>query len=310
VDPLGNGIIANRDAEGNVTHTTVVSDVLSHTSYLNPDDAKTLNETTVKYAERGRPIARTVWLNPLGQVDPANPPIAGEGGIPATDGLTTRYQYDENLTDGVGLDAQFAQHITDLGVGAGSDGSATLVTTPAGRRSLSVRDGLGRTVRTVQLASDGSALTSNTTTYDTLVAIASYGNVLETSVANALGHTNRRRTDGAGRTIETVDAENYITHFTFDANGNQLTVRDPNNVGEDCVYDSRNRRTQCADTQEQLEAVNRQFVYDAYGNVLQQIDAKGNATVHLYDARNRKTSTTDRSSSSRAGRSRKLPACS
>jgi len=90
VDPLGNDTITNRDAEGNVTHTAVVSDLLSHTSYLNLDDAKTLSETTVKYDERGRPIARTVWLTPLGNVDPTNPPIAGENGVPAADSLTTR----------------------------------------------------------------------------------------------------------------------------------------------------------------------------------------------------------------------------
>ena len=297
VDPLGHGTITNRDAAGNITHTAVVSDVLSHSSYLNPDDTKTLNETTVKYDERGRVVARTVWLEPLGQVDPNDPPIY-EGSPPApgetTGGLTTTYQYDDNLTDGTGLDAQFAQHLADLNLSPDSDGSATLVTTPAGRRTLSISDGLGRSVRTVQLASDDSALTSNTTAYDTVVAITDYGDVLETAVANAIGYTNRRRTDGAGRTVETVDAENYVTHFSFDSSGNQLALRDPNNVGEDCVFDARNRKVQCADTQEQLESVNRQFVYDAHGNVLQQIDAKGHATAHAYDARDRKTNTTDR----------------
>jgi hypothetical protein len=29
-------------------------------------------------------------------------PIAGLEGIPSTDGLTTSYQYDENLTDDIG----------------------------------------------------------------------------------------------------------------------------------------------------------------------------------------------------------------
>jgi len=288
VDPLGNGRITNRDAAG------MVSDVLNHASYLNPDDAKTLAETTVRYDARGRPVARTVWLTPLGQIDPDNPPIAGEDGIPATDDLTTHYQYDENLTDGVGLDADFNQYVADLGFGAGSDGSATLVTSPASRRTLTIRDGLGRTVRTVQLAADGSALTQVTTTYDTVVNIAGYGDVLETATADALGHTTRRRTDGAGRTIETVDAENNITQFWYDADGNRLKFRDPNGVGEDCTYDARNRRTSCADTQEQAEGVQRGWVYDKHGNVLQQTDAKGNATVHVYDARDRKTSATDR----------------
>ena len=294
VDPLGHGTITNTDAEGNVTHTATVEDVQSHVNVNDPTDAKTLAETTTRYDERGRPIARTVWLTPRGTVDPNNPPIAGENGIPSTDGLTTRMRYDDNLTDGVGLDADFAQHMADLGLGADSDGGATLTTSPEGRRTLSVSDGFGRTVRTTQLDSTGVALTSNTITHDTLVAVTGYGDCLETSVANALGHTNRRGTDGAGRTIQVVDAENFITQFTFDGNGNRLSVHDPNNVGDDCTYNERNRRVRCADTQEQIEHVNRQWVYDAHGNMIQRIDAKGNATLTAYDARNRRTSATDR----------------
>ena len=132
-------------------------------------------------------------------------------------------QYDDNLADGVGLDADFAQHLADLGLGADSDGGATLTTSPEGRRTLSVSDGLKRTIRTTQLDSTGAALTSNTTTHDTMVTVAGYGDCLETSVANALSHTNRRRFDGAGRTIQVVDAENFITQFTFDGNGNRLS---------------------------------------------------------------------------------------
>ena len=203
---LGHGTITNTDAEGNVTHTATVEDVQSQVNFKDPTDAKTLSEGTMRYDERNRPIARTVWLSPRGTIDPNNPPIAGEDGIPATDGLTTRMQYDDDLTDGVGLDADFAQHLADLGIGADSDGSATLATSSEGRRTLSVSDGLGRTVRTTQLDSTGATLTSSTATHDTMAAVAGYGDCPETSVTNALGHTNRRRTDGAGRTIQVVDA--------------------------------------------------------------------------------------------------------
>ena len=39
-----------------------------------------------------------------GTVDTANPPISGLNGVSAADGLTTRYLYDNNLSDGVGFD--------------------------------------------------------------------------------------------------------------------------------------------------------------------------------------------------------------
>ena len=36
--------------------------------------------------------------------------------------------------------------------------------------------------------------------------------------------------------------------MTYDAIGNQLTIRDPNRVGADMVYDAHNRNTQRTDT--------------------------------------------------------------
>ena len=85
-----------------------------------------------KYDSRNRPIARTVWLVARGTVDVNNPPIAGDPGIAAAEGLTTRWQYDENCTDNAGLDATFSAHFAGLGLGANADGSAVLVTNPAG----------------------------------------------------------------------------------------------------------------------------------------------------------------------------------
>jgi YD repeat-containing protein len=38
-------------------------------------------------------------------VDVANPPIAGLAGIPLADGLTEQFLYDNNLSDGIGLEA-------------------------------------------------------------------------------------------------------------------------------------------------------------------------------------------------------------
>ncbi len=294
IDPLGHGTITHADPLGNVTHTAAVADVLSHTNHLDPINAKTYREVTTRYDERGRVIASTTWLVTRGVIDPTNPPIAGDNGVAAADGLTSRSQYDEHLTDNSGLNQQFSQHLTGLVLGPDIDGSARLVTNPAGERALAISDGVHRSFRAVQLDANGAALTSNTQTYDALVTVANYGDVLETSSANALGHTNRSRSDGAGRSIQSVDAANFVTNVKSDANGNRLSVRDPNNVGQDCVFDALNRDNQCADTQELLDNVNRRKSFNLAGQVVQEIDAKNKTTSHVYDARGRKATTTDR----------------
>jgi RHS repeat-associated protein len=297
-DPYGHGTIVNVDNLGQVTHTASVSNVISHAAnYKDPIDTQTLGETTTKYDSRGRVTARTVWLTPLGQIDPNNVPIYT--GAPVNDsanppaapyGLTTTYAYDDNLTDNTGLDATFSTHLTGLSLGVDSDGSAVLTTNPAGERTLAIRDGLGRGVRSVQLDGSNAALTSNTSTFDIVVTISGYGDVLETTSANALGHTNKSRTDGVGRTIQTLDATSAITAFTYDAGGRRLSGRDPNNVGQDCTYDALGRDLSCTDT---AGAVTSR-TFNLAGNVKAQVDAKSHTTTMVYDSRGRRVGMTDR----------------
>ena len=56
----------------------------------------------------------------LFSVDLANPPIAGLGSIPAADGLTTQYLYDDNLADGIGLDSSTGLAYTKMATGSGT----------------------------------------------------------------------------------------------------------------------------------------------------------------------------------------------
>ena len=145
----------------------------------NPINAKTLSESTTRFDGRGRTIATTTWLVPLGAVDPENPPIAGLSGVAATDGLTTQYLYDDNLTDGVGLDSttglsftkmaatgsasvSLSAAITKLAAAEASGGAAiTFSATAPGRASVvinaqdevsfSISDAAGRTSPQLQL---------------------------------------------------------------------------------------------------------------------------------------------------------------
>ena len=289
-NPLDEGTISNRDPRGLVVHTARVSNVSQQAAYDDPADADTYGETTTRYDARGRPAARTVWLVPRGAVDPADPPIAGEGGVPAADGLTSTWAYDDDLTDGSGLDQTFTQHLNGLNLGAGATGSATLTRNAAGERTLSLRDAAGRTRRTVQLAADDTVLTQTTRSYDAVVNVAGYGDVLETTGANLAAHATTARTDAAGRTVEAVDALGKVTSYEYDAGGNVLSVRDPNGVGRDCVYDRLGRDTSCTDTAGDTTTRG----YDLAGNVVAETDAKNQTTTHTFDARGRETQTTDR----------------
>ena len=78
--------------------------------------------------------------------------------------------------------------------------------------------------------------------------------------------------------------------MTYDAGANQLTVRDPNNVGANMVYDSLGRNTQRTDTFGDVTKTD----YDRDGNAVKQTDAKNKYTLISFDSRNRRKSTTDR----------------
>jgi YD repeat-containing protein len=245
-----------------------------------------VTETTTAYDVRHRPIFRTVWLQPLGAIDNNNPPIAGQNGIPSSQGLTTAFRYDDNLADALGLsnpaDANsVAPYLTGLGFGANADGRAMVVINPAGEPSWTIYDGLGRVVRVV----DGNG-NATTTTYD----IVDTNGLVDTTVTDALGHAVVKAQDAAGWTRSSADQLGFVTTQSFDADGNVLSVRDPNAVGQDCLYDSRNRRTQCTDT---AGAVT-QTGYDFNNNVTAMTDGLGHVTSMAFDARDRKVATTDR----------------
>jgi RHS repeat-associated protein len=76
----------------------------------------------------------------------------------------------------------------------------------------------------------------------------------------------------------------------YDADSSQLSVYDPNDVGQVCVYDARNRKAQCTDTHGDVN----QWTYDANSNQLTFTDNKGQSDLSFYDARDRQTSYTSR----------------
>jgi len=277
-----------QDFNGNTTHVVRLKDFATFANCCmnDPIDTDTLSEATTKFDARHRAVAQTTWLIARGAVDPNDVPIAGDNGVPATDGLTTRWRYDENLTDSQGIDADYSTQINArLGVGyfgSNANGYAIETTNPAGEKSVSIYDGMCRMI----LQIDGN-LNSVKSTYDVVV-----NGLLETSAVDALNHMSKSRADGIGRVRESVDAENRITTFEYDANANRVKFRNANIVGQDCVFDDRNRDKQCTDTAVPPSVT--KMIFDAHNNVTVLTDSMNKTAVCAFDARDRKISYTDR----------------
>lgn len=304
--------ISNTDHEGNATHTATVS-APPVSNYSNPVDADTLQETTTRFDGLNRPTHTTRWLVPLGTVDesarvslgdPTGVPIAGLDGIPATDGLTTSYVYDEDLTDGQGIDLTYAAQLAVLATrgtafSADVNGYATAITNPAGETSVIIQDGLGRTVMTINPEGDtqtirhDEVLPAATLAPAHLTDIPLPGDLLVTTSTDALGHETIKFTDAAGRTILIQDAAGNLAGMAYDASSNRTISRDPNGLGENCEFDNLNRETACADLQEQSETTSRTKTYNTHNSLLTSTDAEGEITENTYDTRDRLASSED-----------------
>ncbi|MBX2850875.1 MAG: hypothetical protein KTR15_03915 [Phycisphaeraceae bacterium] len=368
IDPEGHGRAMGHDFAGNVTHTAAVEDLVSDIvtapngvpTIANSDDGgpgvwdapdtRTLSETTTRFDSKNRPVANTVWLEPLGKVDPNDAPIlyggAIEGGTNAQtaatglttgDGLTTLYYYSEDIyetpvvstagvegppTRAAGQDNAFLVHqfaaapaidlnptlnkLDALGIDLFETGviddktnaSARAMINAEGEISVTIMDGLGRAVISAMLnPTNFQPVTWSTVSHDRVVTVnglngQASGLALETLSISALNHLNRSITDGVGRTVQAIDAEGNAALLTYDNNGNAIRTRNANAVGQDCVFDARNRDTVCTDTQGDTTS----RLYNANNQVLKVTDAKGvsNQADTVYDARGRVTQTTSR----------------
>jgi len=166
-----------------------------------------------------------VWLVVRGSVNANSVPIAGGGlgGDPAVtisgvvQGLTTFWTYDDDLTDGVGIDDDYSTQIGTLGAGyfdAGFDGYAVETTNPENEKTVSIYDGAGRLVMSL----DGEGKASKME-YDVVVTAATVntgkpaasagapGDLLSVKQLDPLGHAITRYSDAAGRVIMLADAQ-------------------------------------------------------------------------------------------------------
>ena len=321
-NPLGHGGIKNTDHSGRATHMAGIALTDTHTNLNDPLDAKTLEEVTVRFDELGRRVASTQWLIPQAQVEPNAVPIAGLDGVSGDDGLTAQTIHDVDLTDGEGLDdstglvvdrlgggsysvslasalAKLAEPVANgggnLSFGAGATGSAAVSINAEEELSFLIYDAKRRPVMKGVIEPHGgnnpnALMLWVCTVHDATVSRPLYGDLLETRTVDALGHSVASLSDGRGQILEKVDQAGFVSTLDYDANGNVIKTRDPNNVGEDCVFDELNRRTACTDTANHTA----QAAYDRAGNRVSETDAKNASTTYVIDARGRRVQETDR----------------
>ena len=269
-------------------------------------------------------MASTVWRQPLGLIDVAAPPIAGFGGVSGTQGLTTQTLYDADLTDNVGLEtaggipvtnplggtytvslnaaiAKLGQPIAQGGSGitfaAGTPGSAVVSLNAENEVSFSISDAQGRSLMSgilnphdaVAPNTAGTLLTWSCIVPDTTETIDRKVYLTSLSV-DALGNTTKSRSNALGHTVQSVDQSGNVSTVQYDAGGNAIISRDPNSVGQDCIYDALRRRAQCTDTVGSVTASG----YDKSGQQITATDAKNKVTHYAFDARGRRWKETDR----------------
>jgi len=154
-------------------------------------------------------------------------------------------------------------------------------------------DALNRLIVTTHLA-DNSTITANYTSTG-----------LAYLKTDELGRETQMEYDHAGRPTEVlqpdatygnISGNSPTTTTTYDANGNVLTVTDPDSNEKTFTYDSRNRRTKttfpaAADwlNSGTSTAGNISTTYDAAGNVLTVTNQLGQVTTTAYDEANRPT---------------------
>ena len=311
-------------AAGDVAHTGVIADIDNFTQptgaigtagyNTNLPDSETLNEATTRYDERHRPLARTVWLVARGAVDPDNVPIAGLDSVPQSDGLTTRWLYDEDLTDGVGLDnatgisvdkldgsgtfnvsiAGLLSELTADGTDAGidSDFYGVVAINPEEEVSVSISDGTGRSVLSGVIESHqtdtglaaNDPVTWSTVEYDSVVTISGFGAGGSTS-GDVLETIQRRRTDRTGQ----PGAVTLVTKSRSDGSGRRSKVRTPRPVSPFLTYDANSNRLTARDPNE----VGLDCTYDERNRDTSCTDTQGDNTQRTYDKNNNVLVSTD-----------------
>ena len=283
-------------------------------------------------------------------INPNNVPIAGidadgDGTIdaPLTDGLPSMTFYDSNLTDGVGLDSTLGIQVpvydsalsssvsissllsqlqteTGISFAAGSAGSAVLSVNGEQELSVSISDGMGRTVMVaqVELAAGGLSVPSDSNAAkkgEPDASASGYSSETGAELSNTVWQANTG-TKGESTFTSTSSSSSASprlrvtpssslspitwSYTTYDHTFDLGTVAQPKLVAEVRSIDAfgnitRSRIDRAGRTIQSLDADNNVTLmeYDAGSNMLQVRDPNSVGYDAVYDELGRSTSRTD-----------------
>jgi RHS repeat-associated protein len=191
--------------------------------------------------------------------------------------------------------------------------SSTVVTAAGSLVTSSTYDAAGNIISVTQ--PDGSSLTN---TYDAAHRLIGIADIFQesssytldalndrtlTNVADTTGkvqHTHSGSFDALGRMLQDIGGVGQTTIYTYDGNGNAVTITDPLNHQTQHAFDALNRPITTTDhagnvTQTSYDAHDRiisatdpnlnttQYIYDGFGDLIQQVSPTTGTTVYRYD---------------------------
>ena len=273
-DAKNNVVTYGYDALGRRTTVTDAKNNVFTTTYdgngnvLTTKDAKGNTIRSTVYNSRNLPVkvtnaaknTTTYTYTPLGKVESITAPLNS----------SKTYSYNSRGLNTAVRDANNQSSTATYDV----LGNVTKLSGPLGGSTTYTYDAMGRL--------DSESTTSGGTvrySYNEL-------NVKE-QVTNARGQVRKYFHDAMGRITGFVGAEDSVG-YTYDANGNVLTVTDKNGTITR-EYDALNRVTKYTDTFGNVI----QYEYDAVGNLSRMVYPDNTAVTYTYDANNNLLSVTD-----------------
>ena len=182
-------------------------------------------------------------------------------------------------------------------------GNLTSVTLPDNSKLTYGYDTAHRVISVTDLFSNSTAYT-----------LDGLGDVTLTNLSNPKGTVTRTHSgvfDALGRVLQDIGGVGQTTSYTYDPNGNALTITDPDNNLTQQSFDALNRlstvtypspggiATMTYDQHDHVLTVTdpnsnvTSYIYDGFGDAIQQASPDTVTTVYIYDADSNLTQKTD-----------------